>query len=72
MTKGDSSPSQKVTKKFSPANYYPEVTKSVFSARLRLQTATHRHLKTLTWVLRCTASASKIDVSVDISSLMLS
>lgn len=51
MTKGDSSPSQKVTKKFSPANYYPEVTKSVFSARLRLKTATHHHLKTLTWVL---------------------
>lgn len=51
MTKGDSSPSQKVTKKFSPANYYSEVTQYVFSARLRLKTATHRHLKTPTWVL---------------------
>lgn len=51
MTKGDGSPSQKVTKKFSPANYHPQVTKYVFPARLRLKTATHRHLKTLTRVL---------------------
>lgn len=72
MTKGDGSPSQKVTKKFSPANYHPQVTKYVFSARLRLKTATHPSPQAPDSVARRTASASRIDLSVDISPLMLS